>query len=314
MTKLKLTGLACRFLLCAGLLFYAGADPGFALAIEQKSFPTAEAAAQALLSAVRSDDVATLLLLLGDEGKGIVNSGDPVEDRNRRKMFVDLADRAMKVQPDAVIPNHVEIVIGPDDFPFPIPIVKGVNGWTFDTHGGIRELLARRIGGNENSAIALCREYVEAQFQFASQVRDGSGVRQYAQRFISSPGKHDGLYWPAAPGSNPSPIEELVTQAAAEGYDTSGEKPVPYHGYYFRILTGEGPQNQGGGTGYLVHGLMIGGFSLLAWPVEYGVSGIKSFLVNQSGRVYERDLGVKTAALAKTIKTFNPNSTWKEVQ
>lgn len=313
MMKFPLSAVAIVLLTCAGSLLYLS-NPNIGSAAGQKSFPTAEAAARALLAAAQSNDIASLNLLFGDQGKEIVTSGDPVQDKNRRDLFVDLARRSMKVQPDSANPGRMQILIGDDDFPFPVPLVKTGSEWTFDTVDGKRELLARRIGANELDAIDLCHKYVEAQFQFAAQDNDGSGVHQYAQRFISSPNKKDGLYWPAEEGSPTNPIADLVTQAAEEGYDTSGEKPVPYHGYYFHILTGEGPLAKGGQKDYLTHGLMIGGFGLAAWPVEYGVSGIKSFLVNQMGTVYEKDLGNRTPVLAKAIKAFNPDATWKAVK
>jgi hypothetical protein len=219
----------------------------------------------------------------------------------------------MKLQPDPSDASRVLIVIGGDDFPFAVPIRKAGGQWRFDVEEGEREVLARRIGGNEIDAIRLCTAYVEAQQQYAAEDHDRSGVHQYAMRFISSPGRKDGLYWPEADDAPTSPIADLVTQAAQEGYDTSGEKPVPYHGYRFQILTGQGPEAEGGATEYMVRGLLIGGFGLVAWPVEYGTSGVKTFLVNQSGVVYEKDLGTNTSTLANAMKTFDPDRTWKVV-
>ena len=227
---------------------------------------------------------------------------------------MDLAKHRMKLQPDPANPSMVVILIGLDDFPFPAPLVKTAGAWRFDTQKGKREMLARRIGSNELDAIDLCTTYVEAQRAFAAGDPEHSGVHQYARRLISSPGKKDGLYWPQAGNRPSSPIGELVTQAALEGYDTSGLQPVPYHGYFFRILTGQGPRARGGAQDYLVHGLMIGGFGLVAWPAEYRASGVKTFLVNQEGMVYEKDLGPSTHAVARAIKTFNPDSSWKEVK
>ena len=289
--------------------------PAGTTAAGQQSFPSAEAAAQALLAAAQANDVPALTRLFGPAGKEIITSGDPVQDRNRRAAFVDLAKHRMKLQPDPANPSMVVILIGLDDFPFPAPLVKTAGGaWRFDTQKGKREMLARRIGSNELDAIDLCATYVEAQRAFAAGDPEHSGVHQYAQRLISSPGKKDGLYWPQAGKRPSSPIGELVTQAALEGYDTSGLQPVPYHGYFFRILTGQGPRARGGAQDYLVHGLMIGGFGLVAWPAEYRASGVKTFLVNQEGVVYEKDLGPSTPAVARAIKTFNPDSSWKEVK
>jgi Protein of unknown function (DUF2950) len=313
MIKSPISAIAVLLLTCAGAVVILS-QPSIGSAAGQKSFPTAEAAARALLTAAQTNDIASLNLLFGDQGKEIVTSGDPVQDKNRRDLFVDLARRSLKVEPDPKDPSRFLILIGDDDFPFPVPLVKTGTEWKFDTVDGKRELLARRIGANELDAIDLCHKYVDAQYDFAAQDNDGSGVHQYAQRFISSPNKKDGLYWPAEEGSPTNPIADLVTQAAAEGYDTTGDKPVPYHGYYFHILTGEGPLAKGGQKDYLTHGLMIGGFGLVAWPVEYGVSGVKSFLVNQMGTVYEKDMGSKTPVLAKAIRTFNPDSAWKAVK
>jgi hypothetical protein len=290
----------------AVLLYEGGAS-----AEQQKSFSTPGAAAEALLSAAQAGDIAALNLLLGPDGKGILNSGDPVQDKNRRAMFVQRASQSMKVQPDPANSSRAIILIGEDDFPVAVPLRKTRGKWRFDTEAGKREVLARRIGGNELDAIRLCKAYVDEQEKFTAEDHDRSGVRQYAQRFISSPDKSDGLYWPRAESAPASPIAELVTQAAQEGYDTSGEKPVPYHGYYFQILTGQGPNAPGGAGDYTVNGLMIGGFGLVAWPAEYGASGIKTFLVNQSGVVYEKDLWTNTPVQAKGMKTFNPDSTWR---
>jgi len=303
-----LLGVACAGII--GGLWYRS----HAAAAAQKSFSTAEAAAQALVQAAQNDDTATLLLLFGPKEKEIVASGDPVRDRSRRAAFVERARQSLKVQPVSADRDRAFILVGEDEFPFPIPIVKSGGRWRFDTQEGKHELLARRIGSNELDAIDFCHRFVDAEYQFAAEDHDGSGVRQYAQRFISSPGKKDGLYWPAPEGSSVSPIADLVTEAAEEGYDTSGVKPVPYHGYVFRFLTGQGANAQGGANEYMVHGLMIGGFGLIAWPVEYGTSGIKTFLVNQSGDVFEKDLGRGTPARVLAITTFDPDPTWKVVQ
>jgi hypothetical protein len=280
----------------------------------QRSFSTAEQAAQALLAAAEAGDNAALLALFGPSGKEIVNSGDPVQDKNRRAAFIEKAKQRMKIEPDATNPKRATIAIGDDDFPFPVPVVESGGQWRFDTQQGRRELLARRIGGNELEAIKICNAYVMAQHQFAAEDQDRRGVHEYAQKFISSPGKKDGLYWDEAEGGPASPIADLVNQAAEEGYDTTGVKPVPYHGYYFRILKGQGPRAAGGATDYMVRGLMIGGFGLIAWPAEYGASGIKTFMVNQAGIVREKDLGPSTATAAKTMQTFNPGTSWKAVK
>jgi hypothetical protein len=287
---------------------------GYSVATEQKSFPTAQAAAQALVNAAEANDIAGLTAIFGSKGKQILDSGDPIQDRNRRAIFVQEARRSMKVEADPADPSRSFVLIGDDQFPFPVPIRQAAGRWRFDVQDGEREVLARRIGGNEIDAIRLATAYVAAQRQFAAEDHDRSGVHEYAMRFISSPGKRDGLYWSQAEGGPITPISDLVTQAAEEGYDTSGEKPVPYHGYRFQMLTGQGANAQGGAADYMVQGLLIGGFGLVACPIEYGVSGIQTFVVNQQGVVYEKDLGKATPALASTMKTFNPDSSWKAVQ
>ena len=280
----------------------------------QKSFSTPKAAAQALLEAAEEDDTATLLLLFGRNGNEIVASGDPIRDKNNRATFVERARQSMKLQRASSDRDRVFVLIGEDQFPFPVPIVKTGAAWRFDTDKGKHELLARRIGSNELDTIELCHKFVDAEYQFAAEDQDGSGVSQYAQRFISSPGNHDGLYEPAPPGGLASPIANLVTEAAAEGYNTSGVKSVPYHGYQFQLLTAQRPNAQDGAGEYMVHDLLIGGFGLVAWPIEYGVSGIKTFQVNQTGLIFEKDLGADTVAKASAIKRFDPDSSWRVVQ
>jgi hypothetical protein len=281
---------------------------------DQVSFSTADAAARTLLDAAENDDPAAMLLLFGASGKDLVQSGDAVRDRSRRNAFVEQAKRSMRVQPDPSDRKRAFILIGAEQFPFPVPVVKTRHGWSFDVDAGRDELLARRIGSNELDAINLCRRFVDAQYQFSSEDRDGSGVRQYAQRFISSPGKRDGLYWPAADGGPESPIADLVAEATEEGYDVSGALAVPYHGYNLKLLTGQGAGAKGGAKDYVVHDLMIGGFGLVAWPVEYGLSGIKTFIVNDAGVVLEKDFGRGADPKIREMKTFDPDSTWKVVE
>ena len=275
-----------------------------------KSFRTPEAAAQALLTAAEKNDTAALLVLFGPEARDLLQSGDPVQDRNRRETFTERAKQKMTIQM-AGDSKRATIVIGEDSFPFPVPIVKSGSSWRFDVDHGKRELLARRIGSNEIDAIDLLAAYVAAQSQFASEDPEQSGVTQYAQRFFSSPHTRDGLYWPAAEGAPVSPVASLVNEAAQEGYDVSGDKPIPYHGYRFRILTAQGSRAGGGAKNYVHGGMMIGGFGLVAWPAEYGASGIKTFIVNQDGVIYEKDLGAHTAEAANAIRAFNPDPSWK---
>lgn len=279
-------------------------------AVAQKSFATAREAARALLAAAETDDVAALLLLFGEGGQEIVTSGDPVQDRNHRSRFVTSAKKSLKLEHDPNNPNRVRILLGKDDYPFAVPITRTNGRWRFDTQKGKVELLARRIGANELDAMGACSAFVTAQYEYASEDHNSNGVREYAQKLISSPGTKDGLFWPASSDETESPIAAQVTTALAEGYTKTGDKPVPYHGYYFRILKSQGRQAPGGAKDYLVRGMMIGGFGLIAWPAEYGSSGIKTFMVNQDGMIYERDLGVNTAEIARSIMQFNPNKAW----
>jgi Protein of unknown function (DUF2950) len=204
------------------------------------------------------------------------------------------------------------LVIGNDDWPFPIPLVNKAGQWQFDTKAGLDEILRRRIGRNELSAIQVSLAYVQAQNEYASLNPAGLGRGVYAQRIVSRPGKKDGLYWPTAAGEEPSPLGDLAAQAAAEGYET-GSTPIPYHGYYYRILTRQGATAPGGAYDYLAKGKMIGGFALIAYPAEYGNSGIMTFMVNQDGTVFQKDLGARTEKIARKIETFNPDGDWKKV-
>jgi hypothetical protein len=267
-----------------------------------------------LLSAAESPNDAALGALFGRAGKEIVSSGDPVQDRNRRAAFVERAKRNMDIKEEPGDPNRASIVTGEDDTLFPVPLVNSGGRWRFDVQQGKRELLARRISSNEADAIALCSTYVEAQHDYSIMEHDHSGVHQYAQRFMSSTGKEDGLFWEPTDDSMPSPLSDLIRQAAAEGYDTSRDAPAPYHGYRYRILTGQGPGATGGTRDYLVDGLLIGGFGLIMWPAEYGVSGTRTFIVNQAGVIYERDLGPNTGAAVNRIKSYNPETSWRKVQ
>jgi hypothetical protein len=208
--------------------------------------------------------------------------------------------------------SKATLVVGDDDFPFAYPLVKSANGWHFDTEAGNEELAARRIGENELAAINVMLAIVDAQRDYAAADRNKDGVREYARRFASTPGKKDGLYWPTAAGEPQSPLGNLVSKAAGEGYAKS-DKPQPYHGYFFKTLGSQGPNAKGGAQEYVVKGHMIGGFAALAYPAKYGNSGVMTFIVNQDGVVYEKDLGPNTAKVAPTIKRFDPGTGWKAV-
>ena len=274
-----------------------------------KIFPTAEAAAQALVAAVKSGDKQQVLEVLGPDAKDLVSSGDPVQDQEAGKRFATLAQQMMHVDQTG---DGIQILsIGAEDWPFPIPIVKTGNGWAFNTRDGKQELLNRRIGANELDTIEVCRAYVDAQRDYVRQSHDGSGVMRYADKFISTAGKHDGLYWPAVTGEEVSPLGPLIADAEEEGYKQKG---TPYHGYYYRILTGQGKDAPGGAYSYVINGNMVGGFALLAYPASYGNSGVMTFIVNQNGTVYQKDLGLKTEAIAKAMKIYNPDPSWQKVE
>ena len=274
----------------------------------QKTFDSAQEAAQALIDAAGANNTAAMLQIFGPGGKDIVESGDAAADKEGRAHFAELARQKMKVEVDPD-KDRATLIVGPDDWPMPVPIVLEKGKWRFDAATGRVEVLARRIGRNELTSLEVCRAYVEAQMDYASRDRTASGVLQYAQKIISSPGKKDGLYWEGAP-------ENLVPKAFADAsaaMAAEGKKPEPYHGYYFRILKAQGPDAEGGAIDYVVKGKMIGGFALIAYPAEYGVSGIKTFIVNHKGKVYQKDLGAATGTLARQTTRFNPDKSWKVV-
>jgi hypothetical protein len=272
-----------------------------------RGFDTPQQAAEALVAAAEKDDVDALLAILGPAGKDLLVSGDAVEDKNGRAKFAEAARSKLDVtRPE---PNKAVVSVGADDWPLPIPIVKSGGKWRFDAKAGRREILARRIGGNELDAITLLRGYVEAQHEYASQVHDASGMLQYAQKAISTPGKQDGLAWKNPDGSIGGPMGDEVAAALAEGYTKKSE---PYNGYHFRILTSQGTAAPRGARNYVVGGAMIGGFAMVAWPATYDVTGIQTFIVNQDGIVYQKDLGPNTSKLAPAIKSYNPDKGWIE--
>jgi hypothetical protein len=279
-------------------------------AFAQEQFNTPEAAVEALVSAARSGDAKAIVAVLGPGGQTIVSSGDPVADSNTREKFVSAYDTKHAIEPEG--DGTQTLIIGDDDWPFPIPLVNKAGEWQFDTGAGLDEILRRRVGRNELSAIQVARGYVQAQNEYAELDPAGLGRGVYAQRIVSHKGEKDGLYWPTAEGQPPSPLGELAAQASAEGYKT-GKGPIPYHGYYYRILTRQGAGAPGGAYDYLVKGKMRGGFALLAFPAEYGNSGIMTFMVNHDGTVFEKDLGPKTAKLARKIESFAPDQTWSKV-
>lgn len=275
----------------------------------QETFKSPDDAASALVDAAKAADPEAVLKVLGRDGRRIASSGDAVADAAMRQRFV----AAFEAKHQLTMRNNDRaiLVIGNEDYPFPIPIVRKRDLWQFDTAAGRDEILARRIGRNELSAIQAGLAYVDAQNEYAEQDR-GSGAGIYAQRIVSQPGKKDGLYWPTAPGEPPSPLGELAAQATSEGYRIGGER-APYHGYYFKVLTKQGRAAMGGALDYVVRGQMIGGFALVAYPASYRNSGVMTFIVDHNGSVYQKDLGKHTASLAERMTSFNPDSSWKKV-
>ena len=277
----------------------------------QARFDTPQEAAQAAIDAAGRNDTAALMKLFGPSGKDIVESGDPTQDKNGRAEFARSAREKLKVAQDPANPNRATLSVGEEDWPFPVPLVRKDGKWHFDAAAGRMEILAHRIGENEVNAVEVCRGYVEAQTEYAAQDRDKDGVLKYAQRIVSTPGKQDGLYWE---GGSKSLVPKAFADAAAANLAEGPQKPDRYHGYYFRILKAQGPDATGGAFDYVVKGKMIGGFALVAFPAEYAVSGVKTFIVNHHGLVYEKDLGANTPMLARQMTRFNPDKSWKPVE
>lgn len=277
----------------------------------QQTFATPRDAAQAIIDAADHNDTAALLKLFGGGGKDIVESGDPAEDKASRAEFARLSRQKLQVSQDPSNPDRAILSIGSQDWPFPVPLVRQSGRWYFDSAAGRIEILAHRVGENEVNAVEVCRGYVEAQMEYAARDRNGDGVLQYAQRIVSSPGKQDGLY---TQGATESLVPKAFANAALADAAQGGRKLDRYHGYYFAILKVQGPDAPAGALNYVVRGKMIGGFALVAWPAEYGVSGVKTFIVNHRGIVYEKDLGPNTAASARQMTRFNPDKSWKPVE
>jgi hypothetical protein len=278
-----------------------------------KIYPSPDAAVTALVEAVRSGDRVKLAIIFGSDGSKLISSGDAVADARGRAAFVKAYDEASKTVPQGDAKAVLEI--GKDGWPFPIPLVKNGDGWEFDTRLGEQEILNRRIGRNELATIQVCLAIVDAEREYAASHLGPDGVPRYAAKIASSPGKHDGLYWQTKPDEAPAPLGPLVAAAAEEGYTSSRSAVLsPYHGYFYRILTAQGKDAPGGQYGYFVKGKMLGGFAAVAYPARYGASGIKTFIVNHDGIVYEKDLGPNTAAIASRMDAYNPDATWKQAE
>lgn len=285
---------------CTSVKDYYGMGP-------QKSFKSPEAAVNAFAAALRSDSKSALKEILGPGADDVLDSGDPVQARNDAENFLHLYDQRHATSSNG--DGSLTLVVGDDSWPFPIPLVHDGNRWRFDTERGKEEIINRRIGRNELSTLQVCRGLVDAQREYKSMNPEGNGA--FASKLVSDPGKKNGLYWPAEEGSPPSPAGEFIARASGEGYrrDASGQ-PVPFHGYYYKLLTSQGPAAPGGAKGYLVNGVLTDGFAVLAWPADYQNSGVMTFLVNQLGVVYQRDLGPETATLGPAIQTFDPDPQW----
>lgn len=283
-------------------------------AAEQQHFASSKAALQALIDAAKAHDHDRLLAIFGSDADDLVSSGDEVADREALARFAAETKAGTKL---VKVDEKTEIIhIGKDDASFPIPLVKDEGGWRFDTAAGKEEILNRRIGRNELNTIAVCREYVDAQREYASVDRTGSGIREYAQKLWSDPGKRDGLYWNAADNETQSPMGPLVAMATSEGYARKDPNtgPTPFHGYLFRILTAQGPHAPEGARSYVVDGHMTGGFALIAYPAQYRASGVMTFIVNQVGILFQKDLGEKTAEIAPAITQYDPDDSWHPVE
>lgn len=277
----------------------------------QLSFATPDAAAAALADAVRAEDVQALLAVIGPDAGSWLSSGDAVADRADWRRFLAAYDRKHSIDKDA--DRQTVLLVGDDDWPFPAPLVRQGERWVFDAEAGREEIISRRIGRNELDTIQTLLAIVDAQRDYAVGDLDGNGYHDYARRFVSRKGSKDGLFWPVADGQPPSPLGTLIAGASSEGYTAAkpkGGKPTPYHGYLYRMLTGEGRYAPDGAYDYLVGDTMIGGFAVVAYPARYGVSGVMTFIVNHSGVVYQKDLGDATAATASRMKRYDPDASW----
>lgn len=302
------------FVLTISLALSALAGGAWAAERGQRDFATPADAAAALVDAVRANDQRALLAVLGASAQKLITSGDPVQDKTARAGFLAAYEAKHAVEQRGQ--DRADLVIGTNDWPLPIPIVQSGGRWSFDSASGAEELVNRRIGRNELLTIRTLLAGVAAQKDYFERLKAGTGTGAYAQRFRSSPDKMDGLYWEAPQGQPPSPLGPLVDQAVDEGYPDApapGGKPVAYHGYYFRILKAQGPNGPGGAVDYLRNGQMTGGFAFLAWPAQYGSSGVVSFIVGPDGVAYQKDLGPNTAQMVPRITRFDPDLTWARI-
>jgi hypothetical protein len=301
--------IALAVLLTGGIAFGKAAPA----AQKQKTFASPEEAVKAAVTAARNNDDKELVAIFGPSAKDLLFSGDAIADKQRREQFFRLYDEKNGIVPEK---GNMVFVVGKNDWPFPIPLVKKGESWFFDTKKGKDEILNRRIGQNELSTIQTMLAVVDAQREYAMKDLDGDGILEYAEKFRSDAGRKNGLYWETKEGEEPSPLGELVASGRAEGYKRAEKmkNPEPFHGYYFRMLKKQGKHAPGGAFDYVVKGNQIGGFAVVAYPAKYGNSGVMTFVVNHDGVVYQKDLGRNTAKVAKNMKTFDPDKTWKKVE
>jgi hypothetical protein len=306
----SLLTVAVAVMLTMGMAFGAASKA----AQKQKMFSSAEEAVKAAITAVKNNDDKELIAIFGPSAKDLIFSGDAVADKERRAHFIKLYDEKNSLVAEN---GGMTVVIGNKDWPFPIPVVKKGDAWFFDTDKGKDEVLRRRVGENELDTIQSMLAIVDAQREYAMFDRDGNGFPEYAQKFLSDPGKKNGLYWKTKDGEELSPLGEFLSGAGLDQYAKAKSKqttPIPYHGYYYRILKKQGKNAKGGAFDYIVKNKMIGGFAVVASPAKYGNSGVMTFIVNHDGVVYEKDLGKNTATTAKAITSFDPDKTWKKVE
>jgi hypothetical protein len=304
---IRSTSMIARLLVCsAAACLLAGCSTG------PQSFNSPDEAVQTMIGALKPLNKDQLLKVFGSEGEDIISSGDPVADVNGAERFLDAYNQKHEL---ITADEHTRTLqVGPNDWPFPVPIIEDGGKWSFDADAGREEILNRRIGANELSTIQVCMAIVDAQRDYVGIDPNNDGMHEYAAKFFSEPGKHDGLYWETTPGEPPSPLGPLVAEASEEGYRHSASAPTPYHGYYYRILTSQGAHAADGAYDYLIKGQMIGGFGVVAWPATYENSGIMTFITNQDGVVYQKDLGDDTDRLAKGMTMFDPGDGWKKVE
>jgi len=310
---IMIAALAMSIAMIFSLSPVAAADSAAKSSAQSQTFyASPEEAAKALYEVIKTHDNRSIYKVLGPGSAKLIYTGDEVADQQMREHFLARYEQSLKF--DRTSDTKAILLVGENESPFPFPLVKGAQGWYFDSKAGAEELINRRIGENELFTIKFCLAYGDAQREYAEQDRNGDGMIEYAQKFMSSAGKHDGLYWPTGPGEPNSPLGPLAARAKREGYTAKGSGPEPFHGYYYKILTGQGRDAPGGAYDYIVRGHMIGGYALVAYPALWGTSGVMTFTCNHDGVVFEKNLGARTEALAGKITRFNPDASWSKVQ